>query len=58
MWVVVQPEGDNFRVAIANKFGVRPFGPPLPSPAVFTKDQLGEFLLTKRNEALHIHSSY
>ena len=52
---VVRPAGktadgkEQFRLAFAARSGVPQFGPPVPCPAVFTKDQyFHDFLLTKR----------
>eukprot|EP01114_Cavostelium_apophysatum_P014803 TRINITY_DN3923_c0_g1_i2.p1 TRINITY_DN3923_c0_g1~~TRINITY_DN3923_c0_g1_i2.p1 ORF type:complete len:650 (+),score=151.74 TRINITY_DN3923_c0_g1_i2:227-2176(+) len=48
VWIVVQPENGAFRVSIVNKFGVKPYGPPLPSSPVFQLGpQFREFLLSK-----------
>ncbi len=51
MFAVVSPmdeEGNQFRVAFANKFGVRPYEPVLPDPPIFKSGQeLREFMLTK-----------
>ena len=41
-------DGTQFRVAFANKFGVRPYEPVLPDPPIFKCGQeLREFMLTK-----------
>jgi len=50
VWTVVQPvDGSNmFRVAVANKFGVKPYEPTLPYPPIFESGpKLKEFILTK-----------
>jgi len=50
IFVVIEPEqgGSMYRVSIANKFGVRPYGPLLPNPALFHKGpNFRDFLLTK-----------
>ncbi|KAI9522766.1 hypothetical protein NQZ68_033102 [Dissostichus eleginoides] len=49
-FILVQPEGDHdsYKVSITAREDVPPFGPPLPSPAVFKKGpEFREFLLTK-----------
>jgi Rap/ran-GAP/GTPase-activator protein for Ras-like GTPase len=52
VFLVVRPEGTpddrRYRVAFVNRAGVDPYGPFLPYPAVFPKDQSArDFLLTK-----------
>mmetsp|Transcript_7317 Transcript_7317/g.22471 ORF Transcript_7317/g.22471 Transcript_7317/m.22471 type:complete len:1596 (+) Transcript_7317:2925-7712(+) len=52
VFLVVRPEGTEaerrYRVAFVNRAGVDPYGPFLPYPAVFPKDQSArDFLLTK-----------
>lgn len=45
---MIQPENGAYRVAFANKFGVRPYGPALPNPPSFDgNSQFSEYLLTK-----------
>ena len=62
LFIVVQPcrgpEGEEcFKVALCTRTGVPQFGPPLPCPPIFKKDQyFREFLLTKR-EHLFFSSS-
>jgi len=48
VFAVVQPEGDQWRVCLANKFGVKPYAPILPEPCLFNRDsKFRDFLLTK-----------
>mmetsp|Transcript_33152 Transcript_33152/g.83318 ORF Transcript_33152/g.83318 Transcript_33152/m.83318 type:complete len:1318 (-) Transcript_33152:9-3962(-) len=54
VFMVVQPVKDEagqteaYQIAVANKEGVRPYGPPLPFPAVFKKNEHSRnFLLSK-----------
>jgi len=42
------PEATYYRIGFASKYGVPPFGPIIPYPPIFKKDeQFKEFLLTK-----------
>ena len=49
--MVVEPvdeSGSEFRIAIANKFGVKPYEPSLSLPPIYKRgEQLREFILTK-----------
>jgi len=49
-FVVVQPEegGSLYRISIANKFGVRPYGPLISLPALYERGpKFRDFFLTK-----------